>query len=227
MKKLCAYLIIFSLFSLSVFCSFSCSNKKVNPLYERVSELRTHLFEGKNENFSLSACYGFKETPYENDGAVKKKVYALTFKLWEKERDGATYALSIDIDGEVYKTNFKFNPVTHNLTAQIEVENFSKKEFNVSILSGGAPEVIYLKSIVPEKTIDYKKALDFLYNDQQNLINAFCDENGNFNAEIYARIVVKNDKPFWYIGLASGSGNLKALLIDGFSGKTLAIREIF
>ena len=107
------------------------------------------------------------------------------------------------------------------------VENFSKKEFSVSILSGSAPEVITLKSIVPKNTIDYKKALDFLYKDQQNLIKAFCDESGAFNAEIYARIVVKNDKPFWYVGIASGNGNLKALLIDGFSGETLAIREIF
>ena len=73
----------------------------------------------------------------------------------------------------------------------------------------------------------FGKALDFLYSDQQNLIKAFCDEKGAFNAEIYARIIVKNDKPFWYIGIASGNNNLKALLIDGFSGKTLAIREIF
>ena len=97
----------------------------------------------------------------------------------------------------------------------------------MSILSGSAPEVITLKSILPKNTIDYKKALDFLYKDQQNLIKAFCDESGAFNAEIYARIVVKNDKPFWYVGIASGNGNLKALLVDGFSGKTLAIREIF
>ena len=41
------------------------------------------------------------------------------------------------------------------------------------------------------------------------------------------KVIVKDDKPYWYVGIASGGGNLKALLIDGFSGEVLAIREIF
>ena len=41
------------------------------------------------------------------------------------------------------------------------------------------------------------------------------------------RIFVKNDSPYWYVGIASGNGKLKALLIDGASGELLAAREIF
>ena len=39
--------------------------------------------------------------------------------------------------------------------------------------------------------------------------------------------IVKEKKPYYYVGFASGNDKLKALLIDGLTGKTLAIREIF
>ena len=227
MKKSSFFISIFLSFLLTFSCFFFTACKKVNPLYERVSELRLALYEGQSENFTLSASYGFKETPYNNDSSVGKKVYLLTFKLLGKETDGVNFSLSFNFNSQPYSANFKLNPVTHNLTASVEIDDFNEKKFSVTISGGGAPETVNLKSILPENTLDYKKALDHLYADQQPLINAYLDKNGNFNAEIYARVLVKNQKPYWYIGIASGNGNLKALLIDGFSGKTLAIREIF
>ena len=209
---------------LSIFL-FGCT--KVNPLISAVSELRSDLFEGTGEHFTIKACYGFKEAPFNNDASVGEKAYLLTFRLMDKETDGATYSLTLDFDGKNYKTDFKLNPVTDTVTAFIEIESFNQKEFTVTVSSGGTSEEITLTSIVPDGAIDYKTALDFLLNNQSELVNAYTDEEGNFTAEIYARIVVKNGAPYWYIGIASGNGNLKALLIDGFTGETLAIREIF
>ena len=40
------------------------------------------------------------------------------------------------------------------------------------------------------------------------------------------RIIVKKEKPYWYIGLINQDGTTKALLVDGFSGEVLAIRKI-
>ena len=227
MKKSSFFISIFLSFLLAFCCLFFTACKKVNPLYERVSELRLSLYEGQSENFTISASYGFKETPFNNDSSVGKKVYILSFKLFGKETDGVSYTLKFEFEQQNYSATFKLNPVTHNLTASVELDNFNENEFSVTISGGGAPETVNLRSILPEKTIDYKKALDYLYADQQPLIKAYLDDNGNFNAEIYARVLVKNQKPYWYIGIASGNGNLKALLIDGFSGKVLAIREVF
>ena len=209
---------------LSIFL-FGCT--KVNPLISAVSELRCDLFEGSGEHFNLKACYGFKETPFNNDAKVSEKVYALTFRLSDKETDGATYTVSLYFDEKNYKADFKLNPVTDCVTAFIEIDGFNQKEFAVTVSSGGTSENIILSSIVPDGTIDYKTALDYLLSNQSELIKVYTDNDGNFNAEIYARIVVKNGAPYWYVGIASGEGNLKALLIDGFTGETLAIREIF
>ena len=107
------------------------------------------------------------------------------------------------------------------------MENFSEKEFTVTVFGNGKSEAVTLTSILPKNTISYQKALDCLYDEQKELIEFYQDKNGSFNAEINVRILVKNDKPYYYVGIASGNEKLKALLIDGISGKVLAIREIF
>jgi hypothetical protein len=214
----CLFLLTFSIFALAC--------KTENPLYSAVSELRYNLYSGNSENYKLDACYGFKETPYSNDAKVSEKVYALIFRLFDKETDGAAYSIAIIHGGKNYSADFKLNPVTHTVTARIEIENFNEKQFIATLKKAQESEEITFNSIVPEKTMNYRTALDCLSKEQTALIARYTDENGNFNAEIHARIVVKNEHPYWYIGIASNDG-LKALLIDGITGKTLAMREIF
>ncbi len=201
--------------------------KSQNPLISSVSELRSDIFSGSNENFTLKAQYGFKETPYHNDGKVSSRVYLLTFKLVDKEIDDISYSITLDYNSSSYSANFKLNPVSSKVIAQMEIDNFNLKEFTVNLCYGNNTEQILMKSVVPTNTISYEKALDNLYNNQSHLINAYTDKDGNFNAEIYMRVVVKKDKSFWYIGIANGNNNLKALLIDGVTGEVKAIREIF
>ena len=83
-----------------------------------------------------------------------------------------------------------------------------------------------MKSILPENTLTVSQALQSLSEKQNQLIGNYTDENGTFNGEIHARILVKNDHPYWYVGLVNKDKNLKALLIDGINGEVLAIREI-
>ena len=217
--------ITFVLLTILMFFYSSC--KQVNPLYNAVSELRSQLYTASNENYRLDACYGFIETPYDNDAKVQQKVYVLTFRLHDKESDYAEYSISFTHSGKTYSQNFKLNPVSHTVTARIEIENFSEKSFTATVKKAQDSQTLTFNSIVPDNTIDYRTALDKLKENQSELISAYTDQNGNFNAEIRLRIIVKNQRPYWYVGIASDKNNLKALLIDGFSGQTLAIREIF
>lgn len=221
MKK---FLIVFVCFVLSL-CVFSgCAPK--NPLLEHVSELRSDVFFGQSENYTIKAGYGFKETPYANDGKVKNKVYGLTIKLIGKEMVGAEYNVKLKIGEKEHSQTFKLNPATHSLTAFIVIDEFTLKEFELSICCGADCEIVKMQSQLPENTISYLSALDYLYQNQTDLINSYYDQNGNFTAEIYVRVLVKDNSPYYYVGLASGGSNLKALLIDGINGEILAIREI-
>lgn len=211
---------------LCVILVFCASCQKTNPLYDAVCELRSNLYYGISENYKLDACYGFTESATQPDGK-SEKVYAITFRLLEKEIDQADYSISMVYDQKNYSAHFKLNPITHTVTARIELENFNEKSFTVTLIKAQDKEDLTLSSTLPDGAISYKTALDCLYEKQSELIKSYIDQNGNFNAKICARIIVKEQKPYWYVGLTSASGDLKALLIDGITGETLAIREIF
>ena len=86
-------------------------------------------------------------------------------------------------------------------------------------------EKVTLKSTVCYEAISYKQVLDILLNEHSELIGAFTDGDA-FNAELYLRIVVKDEKPYWFVGIATSS-ELKAFLIDGLNGELLAVRNVY
>ena len=201
--------------------------KSENALIPHVSELRRDLFQGESEHFSIKAGYGFKEQPFVNDGKVGSTLSLLTFRLLDKETDSVSYSIAFVFNQAEYHGVFKLNPITHSITCAIEIDNFNLKEFTVKISFGTESEEVLIKSIVPENTISYLTALDVLEKEQRSLISHYTNSNGEFLAEIYLRVLVKDGAPYWYVGFASGLDKLKALLIDGISGEILAIREIF
>ena len=221
MKKLIICLLAFVFIT---FCFTAWQNK--NSLDKYVSELKSDVFVGESENYSLKASYGYKETPFIHDGVPNEKVYKLTIKLVKGAIDGAVYTVGLSFNDKDYKSEFKLDPVSNKHTATIEIENFNLKEFDVSLKSSSQNDVITMKSIVPENTLTVSQALQSLSEKQNQLIGNYTDENGTFNGEIHARILVKNDHPYWYVGLVNKDKNLKALLIDGINGEVLAIREI-
>ena len=83
-----------------------------------------------------------------------------------------------------------------------------------------------MKSTLPKNTISYTKALTCLQKSQAELLKTYYDSNGNFNAEITLRVLVKDSHPYWYVGLSNANGT-KALLLDGLTGKVLAVKDIF
>ncbi len=216
------------IFLISIFCCFSillgCQSKPT--LNEYVSELRYNCFESVDSNLKITAGYGFVEENAKKDGAVNTKYYLLTFKLLGIQTENVTYSLAFRYQDKDYTATFKLNPVTHGYIAHIEIDNFSLNEFDISLSNGSNVQNVRMKSIVPENTITYQKALSHLQDKQRELIASYYDENGMFTAEICAKIIVKDAHPYWYIGLST-KDNTKALLIDGFTGELLAIRDVF
>ena len=139
----------------------------------------------------------------------------------------ATYFLNFTHDGRTYDKQFNLNHHKNSLFCEIELENFSVKSFTVNVGTINQKQAIVMQSVVPEKALDYKGAINSLIKSQPSLLENYKNENGEFCAEIYARILVKDSKAYWYIGIASGEGSLKALLIDGINGEILAVREVF
>ncbi len=222
MKKILKIIIV----SLTILCCFTFIGcKEENPLLPYLSELKKDVFEGQSQNFSLKAYYGFKESPVNPDGNKGNTVWNLTFKLLEKETDTATYTLTFNYNGETLVKNFGLSPVLDALTVDFQIKDFSLKEFTVCVAVSDISEEVTLKSVIPEGTISYTSALSSLYKNQNQLIKSYYTDGEKFSAEITQRIIVKDGRSYWYVGITSSSG-LKALLIDGKTGEILAIRKV-
>ncbi len=215
---------IFALLSviLSIFTLFNVAGcKKTSYLLPYVSELRAEVFEGNFSNFTIKAYYGYRENPYINDGKVGNYSHELTFILKGAKTEETAFTLEIFDYREVL--NFEKSP-SGKLVARLNVENFDKKEFDVALGYSSQKIQITMRSLLPEGTLDVNEVLLNIEQTQTNLLNSFSP-SGVFEGEIYARIIVKNQKPYWYLALANGK-TLKAFLVDGLTGEVLAIREV-
>jgi hypothetical protein len=211
---------------LSLLCILSLSGCKKDPsLVDNLSELRSNVYFGEHENYSIKAVYGFKEKTKAYDGKIGEPIYKLSFKL-NGYQDQVDYTLSFNFNGKSYEEKFNFDPVRNCLMLDIEIDNFNLNEFTVNLKKESQIIPITLKSIVPENTLDYKTALLKLMENQPDLINSYKSEKG-YDLEIQMRITVKKDKPYWFVGLTSTSGDHKVLLLDGYTGNALAVRDVF
>ena len=218
----CLFAVIFG-----ALCLGFSSCEKSKPLSDYVSELRSDLFEGNSEKYALKAAYGFKENPSLNDGKIGEKIYSLSFILLNAPADDVSRSVVFSFNDKDYRATFKYNPASDAVTASFETENFNLKSFDVKIVCGADAETVTLNSVMPENTLSWNAALDLLCLNQSELIGTYKNENNDFTGEIVQRIIVKNGKPYWYVGLMNGNGGVKALLIDGEKGEILAVREIF
>ena len=212
---------------LSILSLFALGCDERSSLTPYVSQLRCDTFYGENDSLKLKAHYGFIESPFVNDGKVGNCEYSLDFILSDKEVDNVAYSICFSFNGKDYEERFKLDPVKHLLTAKIPVDNFSKKEFSVTIKSGSNSTNITLNSLLPDGVLDYTAILLSLEKNQRALVNSFKDDLGNFNAEIYVRVLAKDNVPYYYVGFASGNDKLKALLVNALTAQVLAIREVF
>lgn len=205
-------LIVTAIFFVSLVFLSSC--KEENYLLPFVSETRTDIFLSENEKFPVKAYYGKK------DGQN-----FLTFFISGGEIDETSLFLEMQLNDETVKKEFTFDPVKSVLTLSIPIDNFTEKEFTVNILKGSDKEELKLSSILPEKTLPINEILNALCEKQSSLIKNYM-EDGVFNGNICARIIVKDNNAYWYIGLTDKSGKLTAFLMDAKDGTVKAVREI-
>lgn len=199
----------------SIFCLYGCDKK--TDLSPYVTTLKKDIYYGKNDDIEVKAQYGFSAD--KNNG-----LYTLTFVLPDKEMSNSEYILTFNYKDTEYKGTFSFSPYFNNLALEFKINDFSEKEFSVNITSQGKSEQVLLKTLVPQNTCSYKEVLDELVKRQPSIVESyFGDEN---KAEIILRILVKDEKAYYYVGLKKDD-KIKAFLMDGKTKNILAVREVF
>ncbi len=218
------FIILVILCCVLVILPFSFACQKNSYLLSKVSELRSDILVGEAEGYSLKAHYGYKEQPYANDASVGKCINRLTFFLTGEKIKESKFSLILVANGEKVNIDFEVDRLGRQ-TASVECENFNDKQLPCTLRCGGESVEFNLQSILPQNTVDINTALLSLEKDQKAFIESYTVDL-DFKAEIYARVLVKNEKPYWYVAFANGK-SLKAFLIDGLNCEVLAIREVF
>ena len=220
MKKCVTFLILCCFF-------LFCGCKTENPYLKYVSEVRSEIFYGKSENYEVSAFYGKKESPYINDGKVGDMAGILEFRIKNHDIDGVKRVVAFSFGGDEYALTLSVDEITGAYGAKTEIGNFSEKSFEITVICGAESETVVLNSEIPENALTFDAALNKLSENNGELLRRYENSEGVFDGEIRMRILLKDKNPYWYVGLCDKNGKLKALLIDGVTGETLAIREIF
>lgn len=213
------------LFLILPFIIIFCSCKEENPYIKHISDLQEDVYTGNVGDINVSAVYGFREYPFLNDGVVGDTVCRYVFKL-DVIPDGVHRSIELENDGKIFTAEFETDRITSEYKAQIETYKHFEKSFNITLICGSEKMPVTLTSILPDDCLTYEQVLQILTTEQKSLIDVYTSDDV-FNAELYMRVLVRNGTPYWYVGIASGSGKLKALLVDGISGKLIAMRDVF
>ena len=208
-------------FLVGVIFLFSACSEKVD-YFSYVSELRDNIFLANTQELSLRAYSLSKESPYVADGIVREvskrtEIY-LTAPSGDKE-----YELFFTVNGKRHGGDMSFDNVKgeYYYFCTLDVSALTQIEFE--LVCGEETTLLCANSIVGERTISPKQALQTVVEHEGELFQSLTDKYG-FAGEIYMRLLYE-DAPYYYVGIVDRNGNTTALLLNGETGKILAKRQ--
>ncbi len=218
MKKL---IILIIAFCLTLFVS-SCKNEVDLEMY--LSEKRTSVYSIKSEEYSLTVYGEEREDPFLSDGYVGtiKKFITVRLEDYQKSLDDASVTLSFD--GITLSGKFEYSPLNGKFTTELETETLpTSNEITAVIKNGGEEKTFTLQGCLLEG-VDYKTALSSVSKSASSEIDKMLS-NGS-SLEVRLRIILEEDRTYYYVSLINKSGKTLAYLVDGQSGEILASKTI-
>ena len=208
---------------LSFFCVFFfCSCKKTITYFDYVSELRSNIFLGKTESFSLRIYAVDKESPYSTDGVPRETFSRMEAYLVAPEGN-KTANFTFKIEEKTYSGEMSYDMVKGEYYYACPIDVSSQSEIICSIEYDGVVNEIVTTSVLTQSTISPKAALEKLQKEKAELFSSLTDKYG-FAGEIYLRLISEGS-PYYYIGIMDRNGNCTAFLMNAETGKILAERK--
>lgn len=221
MKFLKVFLLAILIFTFSL-PLYACNNQ--TDYFSYVSELRKDIFTAENENLSVAIYSGAKETPAIFDGVKNDTGLLLGVKVIFIEEPSSAVSVTVCYDDKSYEIPLEFHPVKRALAGKTSVANLPEKQVEVTVTYGETSVNLTAVSRLNQNTISYTKALAVATKEAQT----FIKENtvsGVLQAEIVIRLLLENDKNYYYVGFVTQEGLKLAYLIDGESGEILARKQ--
>lgn len=211
MKKfICIILLVFCLFS------FGCSKK--NNYSQNVSQIRSNVYFGTDQNYSVEVFAEQRENPFINDAVASSKQNYIIVRVLNQS---SPLSITAKFSGDTYTQVATYNPHATSMVAQIEVETLPSSSVSIVIEKDETQAEINCQSLLKSDTISPLNALNSVISKEKTFINSIS-KNGKLNAEIYIRLLAENDNNFYYVGFGQGTNKITAYLLDGKTGEIIA-----
>ena len=218
MKKTIILLVAFCLL---LFVS-SCKNDIDLEMY--LSEKRTAVYFVKGEDYSLTVYGEEREDPFISDGYVGtiKKFLTVRLEDYQKALDDAS--VTISFDGISLTGKFEYSPLNGKFCAEIETESLPTLSEITAVIKNGGEERTFNLSGYSSDGIDYKTALSSVSKTAKTEIENMLSQTSSL--EVRLRIILEEDRVYYYVSLIDKTGKTLAYLVDGSNGEILASKTI-
>lgn len=224
-KVLGLFLIVFVVFGFS-----GCIHNLSEELQDKLSEVRFNLFSCGNEFINIKFTSGFREDPYVLNGKSENKkefgVITVKFLMDISNKNGLpSFIITIsemDFDGE-----FELNPFDQTYVQDIETFVLDESEIQIKVSWQDFVFESEMENISKSFNYTHKDALNIFTKEYKTNLEKLFKNNIDF--EIYVKIIndpsLEIDKNYFYVCLITNLGESFSLIVDPYSGKTLAKNE--
>lgn len=221
-KRLAAISSALILLIAALFCA-SCKLRVDYLSY--VSELRSDVFCGESENYSVTVYSGLKEKPFKHDGIVEKQTLFLSIKIFMKERSDEVINVKFEIDGTLYEKQTQYDPVSSTISCSAEVKALPQNELILTFCRGDEIETIKTTSLLKADTLSFSVALQKATEKAADFLNEHTS-GSKFEGEISIRLLCESGRNYYYVGFILQDGLKLAYLLDGTTGEILAEKKL-
>lgn len=216
MKKAFLPLLLFALLPALAACGAKYDYTK------HLSEVRSDIFYGETDAYSVTVFFGSREYPYATDGIACPMQGLAEISLAVKSGVDGDYAVYVLGDKE-WGGEMSYRNVKGDYYYSQGVGAFPEGQMSLRIECEDAKTTLALTSVKTEDTLTPEEALEIAVSHEKETVARLTCDNV-FQGEFSVRLL-RRDANFYYVGIAAKSGKVLSLLLDAETGEVLARRE--
>lgn len=202
------------------------TDKKLQSMLNNVSYYNSGVYVAEDNNFYVELADGKREKALIADGEVGEMADYCMLKVTPINMDMTNRSINFKLTGDKgdYSGSLEKSIVGINFNASIS-EPQKLGTFKSLTITVGENEYKYELVSILQGGLDYKKAVESVYNNCQEEIKEMFD-GSKFKSEIYVKISCdrsKNPKEyFWFINVVENSDNMFCVLVNMKTGEIVA-----
>ena len=208
-------------FSVAFFAPLVKATKALD-YFDYVSELRSNVLTVSQKDYSLRVYALEREYPYVADG-VRREMSSYAEIHFSAPSGDRSCKITFNANGKTFNGEMSYDNVKGEYFYSASADLTNTESLAVQITYGD--ETLRLNALTVKKTntLSPRELLGKLQENEKETFASLTDGNA-FIGEIYLRLICE-DEPYYYVGLITKDGKIRAYLLTADTGKVLAKRE--